>query len=126
MDSPKTLMLVIVVATALSRLSAVYYMLFTRYVRKGGMVPNIKMGHYRFPITLISGVLIFTTALVTSFLAAGTIVLLLILFLVFWRQYWINKIDGYTGDCVGALIEVSETLVLFVAVILGTFGWLEC
>jgi adenosylcobinamide-GDP ribazoletransferase len=30
----------------------------------------------------------------------------------FWRRYWLKKLDGFVGDVVGALIEISEATLL--------------
>ena len=42
-----------------------------------------------------------------SFLSLG-----LLFFL--WRGFWVKRIKGFVGDCAGALIELSEVLVLIV------------
>lgn len=38
--------------------------------------------------------------------------------LVYWWRFWFHQIGGYTGDCLGALVELGELLVLILLVAL--------
>lgn len=49
-----------------------------------------------------------------------TSVLACVLLLVWWRQVWIKMIGGYTGDVLGAYIEMAEcTILLTICYIIG-------
>ncbi|MGS2716994.1 adenosylcobinamide-GDP ribazoletransferase [Eionea flava] len=45
-----------------------------------------------------------------ALLVSGVLAAILLL----WRAYWIKRLDGFVGDAIGALIELSEVAVLFV------------
>ncbi|MDO6747955.1 adenosylcobinamide-GDP ribazoletransferase [Gilvimarinus sp. 1_MG-2023] len=48
----------------------------------------------------------------TSFVLLGALTALLI----YWWRFWFTQIGGYTGDCLGALVELSELLLLILLV----------
>lgn len=107
----------LLVAPVLARLIAVFYMAYTPYVRQDGIASDIDAGRYlnmTFAVAFIMAMLIF---LFSSFGFVFFLFLALFCYAYFWRSYWLTKIQGYTGDCVGALIEQSETVVLFVFLI---------
>ncbi len=110
-------LLILIIALVLPRLFAVLYMRTTRYVRDRGMAAGLELKP--FDISLILQTLIFF--LFSWLCVSGVFALVvfsgLFLLLLYWRSKWLKKIDGFTGDCVGAYIEMAETLVLFITVL---------
>ncbi len=103
-------------APVAARLLAVIYMLLTPYARKQGIAAQIHLRPYRAAVLALA-VLVLAMAFVTLGLAGGLLLLVMLGFwLFYWRRLWLKKVGGYTGDCVGALIEVAELLTLLVVV----------
>ncbi|WP_028885965.1 adenosylcobinamide-GDP ribazoletransferase [Teredinibacter turnerae] len=98
-------------ALVCARLWASLYMQTTPYAREQGL-------GIAGPGRPSTAIIVQCCALLTvSFwwLPAGfTAALFCVQALVFfsWRQLWLNRINGYTGDCVGAMIELQETTIL--------------
>ena len=99
---------------ALSRFVAVLYMQYTAYARNDGMAAGLHLREFRLAIGLIGIFLCFLGVLLFSFVVVFWVVLTVAGLWWGWRRLWLNKIGGYTGDCVGALIEFIEVLFLFV------------
>ncbi len=112
--------LVIVISTTLSRLAALLFMLITPYQSVQGIASGIQLSGFKIKIWLISGVTLCCFISITSFWLIALLILILAVWVYYWRRFWLRKIEGYTGDCVGALIEVAEVLCLFVC--LSTFS----
>ena len=108
------LCVVIIMATVVSRLSAVIFMLITPYAREEGMASGVNLKPYRFIIIILAASLLFCLWFFSTTISAVATTCVLATWLVYWRFFWLKTIEGYTGDCVGALIEISELLVLFV------------
>ncbi|WP_086932322.1 adenosylcobinamide-GDP ribazoletransferase [Agarilytica rhodophyticola] len=104
----------IVAASTLSRLNGLIFMANTPYARQDGLAANIILDAYQ-KIIIIFVLLSFTLLwLLTHFFTSLLIILMLGAWALYWRSFWLKKINGYTGDCVGALIEVSELITLFI------------
>lgn len=107
----------LIVATTYSRLLAVLFMATSPYVSVQGMASGIELKQFRPAIVMLSLVIL---VLSLAYLPLLTIVALLVvlgLWCYLWRRFWLKCIKGYTGDCVGALIEVAEILTLLVIVL---------
>lgn len=90
------------------------YMLSCDYARDRGMAATLKAHLPRrslFGIILAGGLLAF--ALWPPGLALLVLVLLAAL-TVAWRALWIRCIGGFTGDCLGGLVELGELAILLV------------
>lgn len=104
-------------ATILSRLLAGLYMYFTPYARAQGIASGIDVGPYRvylFMMALGGAAAIWITR------SSGVMMIAVIALgvgLYVWRAFWMARINGYSGDCVGALVELSEVMVLFIFVV---------
>lgn len=98
----------------ISRFLAVLYMQYTAYARNDGMAAGLHLRELRFAVGLIGVVLCLLGVLLFSFVVVFWSVLVVVGFLWGWRKLWLNKIGGYTGDCVGALIEYVEVFFLLV------------
>lgn len=104
----------LIASTILSRLTAVIFMGITPYARQEGMAYEVNLIPYRFVILVLTIVSIICLWFFSGVLTTAAVVCVLVAWLMYWRSFWLTRIDGYTGDCVGALIEVAELLVLFV------------
>jgi len=110
----------IVLAMVLSRQLAVIYMLHTPYVSVEGMASDLDTWRYRSVIYSLAALILFVAIIIFSLVIALAMALTLLLLILVWRTFWIKTIGGYTGDCVGALIEITECLVLTVLVVFTT------
>jgi adenosylcobinamide-GDP ribazoletransferase len=100
-----------------ARLLALIYMMITPYARAEGLASHINLRPFQ-PIVVGLALLGLLAVMAVMGRWAGTaLVAVLALWLVYWQQKWHKLIGGYTGDCVGALIEVAEVLVLLVVVL---------
>ncbi|HEY7885765.1 MAG TPA: adenosylcobinamide-GDP ribazoletransferase [Cellvibrionaceae bacterium] len=107
----------LLVVTVLARTGILWLISITEYAKTDGTAPALSA-------PVINGclaVVLLVAALLVIFLplwqVVGFIVALALLTL-WWRQLWLKTIGGYTGDCLGALVEMSETLLLIVVLIL--------
>ena len=101
----------------LARALAVAFMDCLPYVRREGLVPatdqhQIQM---RWAVALVAAAV--TVILLPAAVALTALIALVILFW-YWRHLWQLNLGGYTGDCLGALVEIAETLLLVVFAVL--------
>ncbi|MFT6202213.1 MAG: adenosylcobinamide-GDP ribazoletransferase [Granulosicoccus sp.] len=69
------------------------------------------------PKSAAFGVIVLTSLAVLLILPFFIALILLVCQLalcIVWRSFWIKRLEGFVGDAVGALIELSEVSVLFV------------
>lgn len=97
-----------------SRFLAVLYMQYTAYARNDGMAAGLHLREFRFAIGVMGIALCLLGILLFSFVIVFLIILVAAVFLWGWRRLWLNRIGGYTGDCVGALIEFFEVIFLLI------------
>lgn len=110
-------------ACLLSRGSAQYLMMTTPYSRSNGLAKAVSSSiasHHPLKVkiflsTALSMILIYATS---SVLVLALCLLGVTVITVLWRAFWLSRIDGYTGDTVGALIELSELGVLIICAVL--------
>lgn len=105
---------VLLLVIAMSRHLGVLYMLFTHYAKEQGIAKNMDLKQHQSSLCLSCLALCVLSFFLVSFTTLITLFCSLAALLFFWRHYWLKKINGYTGDCVGALIELAELLILFV------------
>lgn len=94
------------------------FMLFTPYAGSGQLVPHQDLGNHRggilvslmAAISLAFAVLLVYTSVFFSVILLGTLCAVVLL----WRHLWLRRINGYVGDCLGALIELTELAVLLI------------
>ena len=107
----------IILMPVISRIATVTNAGLGTYARKTGM-SNAIMDYNKKSNILIS--LIFT--LITSFLFAGVkgiiVTFICFLFILYFMHYITKKIDGVTGDTMGASLELTSILALILGVIL--------
>lgn len=104
-------------SATIARALTAYYMLITPYVSEGGLASGIALSDHKgtlnFSLFFIFGMALYVLPMLT-FIA---LVFIVGLWLYIWRNFWIKTIDGYTGDCLGAFIEICEALSLFVLLV---------
>jgi adenosylcobinamide-GDP ribazoletransferase len=115
----KQLYTALVLFPVFGRLTPLFLFLTTEYVREKGLGSTI--AQY---IPKTWSIIIFSISL----LAVGYFVwvglataILFILTLIYLRHKFIQRIDGITGDTIGASIEIAETVCLLSFVILGFY-----
>lgn len=100
-----------------ARLLALIFMMIAPYARADGMAAQIDLRPFQPLVVGLALVGLLAVMAVMGRWAGTALVGILALWLVYWQQKWSKLIGGYTGDCVGALIEVAEVLVLLVVVL---------
>lgn len=96
----------LLLAPVIGRSSAQWLLLTTAYARPGGLATGLQQGA-RQPMWLL-------TALLALLAWSVQPLLLLLPLLGFWalRRLMLRRLQGYTGDTAGALIELMEVLTL--------------
>lgn len=109
-----TLLIALVLSLSIGRTLALALIVCTPYARNQGLgsvlANNTPKKVAMLVLALMVGLIFVVLLPITAFIL---IALLAILFFV-WRQFWLTRIGGFVGDCVGACIELSEVLVLLV------------
>ena len=100
-----------------ARLLAVIYMMMTPYARDQGLASQLDLQPLQWAVVIMSLVALLLAMVLLGRLAGTALAVVLAAWLVYWQQRWLKLVGGYTGDCVGALIEVAELLVLVVVVL---------
>lgn len=87
----------------------------TPYVRERGLASDMLLKPFIKPWLLVSGIG-FIILVAVSPLSAGWL-LAAGAFALYWRHLWLKTIGGFVGDCFGAQVELTETLILVLAVL---------
>jgi adenosylcobinamide-GDP ribazoletransferase len=108
------LLLVLLAAHAASRAMAVSYLATLDYVRAEGKAKPVaqRLSGIGLAFTLLCGAL--PLLLVSPRFAAVVLVALLVLRFLLGR-YFVRRIGGYTGDCLGMAQQLAELLIYLVA-----------
>ncbi|MFK8018514.1 MAG: adenosylcobinamide-GDP ribazoletransferase [Pseudomonadales bacterium] len=103
----------IVASCIIGRASAMFLFVSTDYVRHAGIGSAAADNPARQAIfiSLAISLLVVVALLGLSLAAVALTVTMIVAF--YWRQLWINRIDGFTGDTAGASIELCEAALLF-------------
>lgn len=107
-------------AVTSARILAVYYMLLTPYARVQGMATDLTQSNLLLPFSVQTGLLFALFAVYIPIIPLSISLLVLVVLLILWRRFWLVRIKGYVGDCIGAFIELAEVLVLFVFTVYAT------
>jgi len=109
----------LVLSPMLARAAALSLMSISEYARIEGFVPpsGSKQGKELLPVVAIVAV---AGLMATPVSIAIGIACVLPVLILFWRHLWEKAIGGYTGDCLGGLIEITELTVLILWVALTT------
>lgn len=109
----------LVLVPVLSRSSILLFFTFMDYVREQGLGSS-----YLDEFSASSAKSVLFAVAVASFVIGGAYGLLMAVFCVivfYWyRIYWNRILGGFTGDLVGAFVEIIEALLLLLVVILVT------
>ena len=100
-----------------ARLLAQIYMLTTPYARAEGIASHIDLRPYQAIVIGLALIALVITMWMMGRLAGTAMIVALALWLVHWQGRWWRLVGGYTGDSVGALIEVAEVLILLLIVL---------
>lgn len=103
-------------ALCISRALVFPFMAFTPYLRERGLASDMALTGYRklWFMSAIAAVLICTAIFPVVFLWLVPAVGLTF----YWRHIWLKTMGGFVGDCLGALIEMVEVVILVTAVLL--------
>jgi adenosylcobinamide-GDP ribazoletransferase len=113
---------VLLVVPLVARAAATLLMATTRYRRREGLASALALNLSRRDAGVVTAI---TVVLTLAFAAAAcglAVSLAALAVSLFWRGLWQRRIGGYTGDVVGALIELVEMAAL-VVVALGMAAW---
>lgn len=106
--------LVLVLVPAIGRLLLPALLVCTPYARPNGMGAALASNAPgSLPLLLAAQCLIVTIIFVSAWGVAGIMpVLGAALFFLYWRRALVKRLGGTTGDTAGALVELTETLLL--------------
>lgn len=103
--------LVLALVPALARAQLLVILLTTPYARREGMAAGLAEQLPRVPAMLVVGVTwgvgVFALGLTAGVLALGAGVVFLL-----WRRAMMARLQGFTGDTAGALVELTEMVLL--------------
>lgn len=108
------LWVVLLSALVLSRTLVLLLITSTPYVSPNGLGSALTQHARKGYAYVIVGVITVSIFLLLPFLTALALTLFMSLLFFLWRRFWLRRIGGFVGDCAGALIEMSELLVLLV------------
>ncbi len=112
----------ILIASILSRTTLVFLSYISVYARKENGLGNLFIGK----VTLKSNIIAILAGTIFSFLILGwkalIMVISIILIIFLYEKYIKSKIDGMTGDTLGAAVELTEVLVFFLFIVLQRCG----
>jgi|SRR5690554_85729 len=107
----------LIVAPVLARSLILPFMTLNNYAREEATAAVNEAAHkphyWAIPLFVFA-----LCGLCLGLFTAALLVLALTLLMLYWAQLWRRQIGGYTGDCLGALVELAETLTLIVLVAL--------
>ena len=106
-----------------ARAAAAGLMTHTAYRRRAGIATDQAAWASRTAIWVSIGLALTIIAVLMSISSALLLACTALAATVGWRWLWTARIGGYTGDTVGALIELVETLLLIVVAWGGTATW---
>jgi adenosylcobinamide-GDP ribazoletransferase len=114
LDVSSELLLVLFSTLCLSRLFPLALIASTPYVNPTGL-GAVLAAHI--PKKLVTILVIVTAAFFLLLLPMALFLSLLVSQLIvffLWRRFWLARIGGIVGDCIGGLIELSEVFLLFI------------
>lgn len=114
----RDLFYLLIPALIFPRLMASLYMMLTPYARDSGIASDLQ-GRTHIPALIALFVCCYFGCLflpTLNFFTLNIAVCTAGLLFILWRELWMKRIQGYTGDTVGALIELSEVVLLITLV----------
>lgn len=110
------LLLPLMCALVISRGLVFPFMAFTPYLRHQGLAHGMVLTRYRRGWFLVSTLALLITVIIFPVVIIWVLPAMGLAF--YWRHIWLKAIGGFVGDCLGALIEMIEVLILIMAVLL--------
>lgn len=110
-------LLAVLLAPLLARTVVLPFMALADYARSEGVGAPAQTAGVQ-TLWLVALVTCALVSLLLGPLVAGVLFSALALLVLYWWRFWHEQIGGYTGDCLGALVELSELLVLILLVAL--------
>ncbi|MES1941057.1 cobalamin 5'-phosphate synthase [Salinisphaera sp. T5B8] len=110
---------VVLVVPMLARTAAGVLMATTRYRRRQGLASAMALNLSRRDMAVVAAIVMgLTLAFAGIALGLATILAAFVVGLT-WRALWQRRIGGYTGDVIGALIELVEAAALVIAALVA-------
>lgn len=109
-----TLLIALVLSLSVGRALALGLIVSTPYARQKGLASVLVDNTPKAIAMLVQVLMIGLIFLLLPSITACILITLSALLFFLWRQFWLTRIGGFVGDCVGACIELSEVLVLLV------------
>jgi len=110
------LALTLVIACVVGRFLATVYVATAPYAREQGMAAGFDISPYTMAILAQGALIVMVAFMLLGVLPTLVMMVMLGLWLLWWRRHWMRYIGGYTGDCLGATIEIAECLTLLAMV----------
>ena len=112
--------LVLVVTLVVSRAAALLLLLTTPYVGASSGMGALLSHHLSRPLSyMVLALVIFFVSVYLPILSAFLVLLTVVVIFFAWRYFWLNTLQGIVGDCIGALIELTEVAILLVLCIVA-------
>lgn len=108
------LWIVLLSALVLSRTLVLLLIASTPYVSPNGLGSTLTQYIRKEYAFFIVGLITVSVFLLFPFLTALVLTLFMGFLFFLWRRFWLRRIGGFVGDCAGALIEMTELLVLLI------------
>lgn len=121
----KELVAIMIIAHSLSRLAAGSLIFTHEYVREDleskAKPLSIRMSRRSFSVTLILGLLPVVLLNLTYWQILVAVIVMVGLARWLLARYFVRRIGGYTGDCLGAAQQICEATI-YLGFVLG-YGW---
>ena len=118
------IVLAVIVSNVISRTMIVLLCYISKYARPEGGLGNLFIGKVSKGNLIIALILGSIISILLFYYKGVLFIMLTSFFIVLFSRYITSKIDGITGDVLGASNELVELLVLTTFVVLGRYGLL--
>ncbi len=102
----------IIVALVISRAAVIWMIVSMPYAGVGGLGGTLSQFVFYKHTLVISAIVMMAMLFIVSLTTLVCVLSIVCLFTIFWRQQWLKNIGGFVGDTLGALIEITEVLIL--------------
>lgn len=102
----------LLVVLVLPRALLLPYTASCNYVRKHGLASEVKPYLLNYKVWIVTSFYIVVTLWLLPFYSALLCLAGITLVAYWWRSLWCKTIGGFTGDCLGGLVELTEAVLL--------------